>query len=140
MLSPHIKLFWKLKGLELVSLPHFLHNFWREIFLLLYSINWSNFIVLLPVLCEVFGNMCIAIVCKPGCGVRNFGVNLIFIIKLFFLHDQKVVTKTKITWEPKEFLTWNKKYFSSFLKGSQSSKKYKFSLKALKVKSLKVIL
>ena len=46
---PHIKLFLKIKrGLELVSLPYFLHNikqykiFWRKISLLLYSINWPN--------------------------------------------------------------------------------------------------
>ena len=40
--------------------------------------------------------MCIANVYKPGCDVKNFEVNLIFLIKPFFLHDQKVVTKTKI--------------------------------------------
>ena len=38
--------------------------------------------------------MCIAIVCKPGCDVMSFEVNLIFLIKPFFLHDQNVVTKT----------------------------------------------
>ena len=30
--------------LELVLLPHFLHDFLRKIFLTLYSINWPNFI------------------------------------------------------------------------------------------------
>ena len=115
MLSPHIKLFQKIKrGLELVSLPHFLHNFWRKIFLLLYSINWPNFIVWLPLLCEILGNMCIAIVCKPGCDVMNFEVNLIFLINLFFLNDQRVMTKTWISWERKELLRWNRKHFSSF--------------------------
>ena len=38
--------------------------------------------------------MCIAIVFKPGCGVMNFGAKLIFLIKPFFLHDQKFGTKT----------------------------------------------
>ena len=38
--------------------------------------------------------MCIAIVCKQGCDVMDFDVNLIFLIKAFFLHDQKVVTKS----------------------------------------------
>ena len=72
-LSPHIKLFEKIKrGLELVSLLHFPHNFSRKIFLLLYSINWPNFIVWLPLLCEIFDNMCIAIVGTPGCDVINF--------------------------------------------------------------------
>ena len=38
--------------------------------------------------------MCVAIAYKPGCDVMNFEVNLIFLIKSFFLHDQKVVTET----------------------------------------------
>ena len=38
--APHIKLFEKIKrGPELVSLPHFLYNFWRKIFLMVYSIT-----------------------------------------------------------------------------------------------------
>ena len=82
------------RGLELVSSSHFPHDFWRKIFLLLYSSNWPNFIVWLTLLCEIFRNMCIAIVCKLGCDAMNCVVKLIFLIKLFFLHDQKVVTKT----------------------------------------------
>ena len=38
--------------------------------------------------------MCTAIICKPGCDVMNFEVNFIFLIKPFFLRDQKVVTET----------------------------------------------
>ena len=94
LLLPHIKLFEKMKrGLELISLSHFPPNFWTKIFPLLYSINWPNFIVWLVLLCEIFGNMCIAIVCKPGCDILNFELKLIFLIKPFFLHEQKVVTK-----------------------------------------------
>ena len=37
-------------GQEVVSLPHFLNDFWRKIFILLYSINWPNFIIWLPLL------------------------------------------------------------------------------------------
>ena len=33
--------------------------------------------------------MCIAIVCKPGCGVMDFEVNLIFLIKLFSYMSKK---------------------------------------------------
>ena len=95
LFSSHIKLFWKIKrGLELVIQPYFPHNFWRKMFALLCSINWPNFTVWLPLLCEILGNMCIAIVCKPGCDVMNFEANLIFIIKLFFLHNQNFMTKT----------------------------------------------
>ena len=85
------------KGLELVALPYFLHNFWRKFFLLLYSINWPSFIVLLPLLCEILDNMFIAIVCKPGCDVINFEANLVFLMKPFFQPYQKVVTKTLIS-------------------------------------------
>ena len=35
------------------------------------------------------------------------------------IQDQKVKTKTWISWEWKELLRWNKKHFSSFLKGFQ---------------------
>ena len=44
------------------SLSHVLHNLWRKIFILLYFINCSNFTVWLPLLCEIFGNMCLLIV------------------------------------------------------------------------------
>ena len=38
-----LSFFKKIKrGLELVSLPHFRHNFWRKMSLLLYSINCLN--------------------------------------------------------------------------------------------------
>ena len=48
-------------------------------------------LLLLP---DILGNMCVAIVCQPGRGVMNFEINLIFLIKPFFLHDQKVMIKT----------------------------------------------
>ena len=61
---PHFKLFQNTKsGLELGSLPYFLHNFWSKIFLLIYSINWPSFIVWLSLLREILSNTCIAIVC-----------------------------------------------------------------------------
>ena len=80
----------------------------------------------LLLLCEIMGNMCIAIVWKPICDAMNLEVNLIFLIKPFFLHDQKVVKKTETSWEQKELLRWSKKHFSSFLKEFQSSKFHKF--------------
>ena len=69
---------------------NFLHS---KIFMLLYSINWPNFIVWLPLLCEILGNMCIVVACEPDCDVINFEINLIFLIKPFFLHGKKVKTK-----------------------------------------------
>ena len=53
----------------------------------------------------------------------DFEINPIFLIEPFFLHDQKVLTKTLKSWEQKELLRWNKKHFSSFSKGFQLSKK-----------------
>ena len=115
MLSHHIRFFQKIKrGLELASLSHLLHNFWRKILLLLYSINWPNLIVWLPLLCKILGNMCVAIFCKTGYGVMNFEVNLIFLNKLFFLHDQKIVTKTWISREQKSFYDEIKSNFHHF--------------------------
>ena len=38
----------------------------------------------LPSLCVILGNMFIVIVCKPGCDVINFEINLIFLLKSFF--------------------------------------------------------
>ena len=51
------------KGLGIVSPAHFVYDFSTKIFLMLYSINRPNFIVWLPLLLEILGNMCIAIVC-----------------------------------------------------------------------------
>ena len=82
------------KGLGIVSPAHFVYDFSTEMFLMLYSINLTNFIASLPLLLEILGNMYIAIVCYPGCDVINFEINLIFLIEPFFLLDQKVMTRT----------------------------------------------
>ena len=51
------------KGLGIVSPTHFAYDFSTKMFFMLYSINRPNFIVSLPLLFEILGNMCIAIVC-----------------------------------------------------------------------------
>ena len=51
------------KGLGLVSPPHFVYDISRKMFLMLYSINWLNFIVWLPLLLGILGNTGITIVC-----------------------------------------------------------------------------
>ena len=110
------------KGLGIVSPAHFVYDFSTKMFLLLYSINWPNFIAWLSLLLEILSNMCIAIVCYPGCDVMDFEIPLIILIEPFFLHDQKAMTKTSISRERNELLGWNKKYLSPFLKGFQLSK------------------
>ena len=81
------------KGLGIVSPPYFVYGCSRKMFLVVYSINLPNFIVSLPLRLEILANMCIAVVCFPGCDVINFEIKLIFLIKPSFLHDQEVKTK-----------------------------------------------
>ena len=112
------------KRLGIVSPAHFVYDFSTQLFLMLYSFScYIQFHCLVAfILLEILGNVCIAIVFYPGCDVMDFEINYIFLIEPFFLHDQKVMTKTQISWEWKELLRWNKKDFSSFLKGFQLSK------------------
>ena len=116
------------RGLEPVSLSCFLYDLWWKVCHLLYSINWPNFFVWLFLLLEILGNMCIAIVYLESCDVIYFEINLIFLIKPFFLTDQKVKTKIQISWEWNELLTWAKKHLS-FLKGFYLSKQNKLFCK-----------
>ena len=51
------------KGLGIVSPVYFVYDFSTKMFLMSYSINPSKCIVWLPLLLEILGNMCIAIVC-----------------------------------------------------------------------------
>ena len=56
----------------------FCYDFSTKMFLMLYSINWPSFITWSPLLLEIMGNMCIVIVCYPGCDIMDFEINLIF--------------------------------------------------------------
>ena len=107
--------FFLWKGLVLASASHFVYDFSRKIFLVLYSIDGPNFIFWLPLLLEILDNICIIIICCPVCDVINFEINLSFPIKPFFLCNLKVRTKSYISQEWNELLTWNKKRFSSLL-------------------------
>ena len=66
------------KILGIVSLAHFVYDLPIKKFLMLYSINWPNFIICLPLLLEILGNMCIAIVHYPGCESWIFKLTLSF--------------------------------------------------------------
>ena len=71
------------KGLALVSPTHFVYDFSRKIFLMLHSISSPNFVVRLPLLFEILGNItCIAIICFPVY-VINFEINFSSLIKVF---------------------------------------------------------
>ena len=55
--------YFLVRGLRIVFPPHFVYDFSTKMFLMLDSItDRSNFIVCLPLLLEVLGNMCMAIV------------------------------------------------------------------------------
>ena len=45
---------------------------------------------ILPLLLQILGNMCIEIVCFPGCDAINFEINLNFLIKSFFYMTKKL--------------------------------------------------
>ena len=62
-----------------------------KMFLLLYSVTWPNFIVWLPLLREILSNTFNVIASQVV--KSSFEINLIFLIKRFLLHDQKVKTK-----------------------------------------------
>ena len=91
------------KGLGIVSAPHFVNYFLKKMFLMLYSINLPHFIVWLSFLLEILGNMCIAIICFPGCDVTNFDINNIFPIKLFFYMTNKSRQKLEYLENEKSF-------------------------------------
>ena len=109
-------------GLGIISPASFVYDFSTKMFLMFYPINWPNFIAWFSLLLEILSNICVVVACYPGCDVMDFETNFIFLIEPFFLHDQKVMTKTLICWERKELLRWNTKHFSSFLKGFLLSK------------------
>ena len=77
------------KGLVIVSPPHFVIDFSREMLLMIYSIDRPNFSVGLPLFLEIMGNMCISIVCLQGCDFINFEISLMFLIKPFFYMAKK---------------------------------------------------
>ena len=94
----------------------FLHDFWKNIFFLLYSIDWPNFIAWLNLLFEV-----LVIVFCPACDVINIKINLTFLIKPLSWMTKKSGQKCKYVENKKKLLPWHRKQFSSFLKGFQLS-------------------
>ena len=75
------------KGLAIVSVPYFVYDFSRKMFLMLY--NWPNIIAWLPLLLEILVNISIANVYESGCDVIDFEINLIFLIKPFSYMTKK---------------------------------------------------
>ena len=71
------------RGLELVSLPHILHDFWRKIFLIFSQLTKCNW---LHLLLEALDNICFVLICFPVDDVIKFEINV-------FLHNLKIQVK-----------------------------------------------
>ena len=99
------------KVLGLVSPPHSVYYFTRIMFFMLYSINWPNFIVSIPLFLEILENMCITFVCWPGCEVIQFEINLIFLIEPFCYMTKKSRQKCKYLEKKKSFWAKIKAFF-----------------------------
>ena len=91
------------KGPGKVS-SHIVHSFSWKMFFMLYSLNWQNYFIAwsyLPL--EILGNICIAVVCFPGCDETKFEINLVFLIKLYFYMTRKLRQKFKHLGNEKSF-------------------------------------
>ena len=70
------------------SLPaSFLHDLWWKVFLTLYSINWTIFIVWSPLL--------LVIICFPIYDIINFEINFSFLVQSFSMWPKKSGQKNK---------------------------------------------
>ena len=72
-------------------------------FFIIYSINRPDFIIWLPLLFEILGNVCITIVYFPVCYFKNFEINLIFLIKPFLKMTKTSKEKLKYLDDEKSF-------------------------------------
>ena len=110
------------KGLGIASVPDFMYNFFKKMFLMLYSVNWPNFIAWLTLLFKILVNMCIAFVCQPGCVVIDFEVNLIFLIKPFSYITKMPIQKFKYLENKKSFKGEIKNIFHLFKRAFRCQK------------------
>ena len=110
------------RGLAIVSLPHFVYDFWRKMFLMLHSINQPSFIAWLSLLLEILVNICITIVCEPDCDVIDFEINQIFLIKPFSYMTKKSRQKFKYPENEKSFSSEIKSIFYLFKKAFRCQK------------------
>ena len=108
------KVFFEKTCLQLISLPHFMRDFWRKILLALYLINRPSSIASLPLLLQILGNMCIVIIFCPVCDVINFEINHSFFIKPFFYITKKSGQKCKHLKNKKSFKHEIKNIFHHF--------------------------
>ena len=97
-------------------LSQFLHNFWRNFFFLVMYYTFTKFHCLVAFTLWDIGQYLYCNCLLTRLHVMNFEINLTFLIKPFFLHDQKVMIKLDYL-QQKELLRWNKKHFFIIFKG-----------------------
>ena len=83
------------KSVRIVSPLHFVYVSSRKTFLILYSINWLNFIVCSLLFLEILGNKYIVIVCFLGYDIINFKNYLTFPIMSISYMNKKSRQKFK---------------------------------------------
>ena len=108
-------------GLGIVSPPYFMYDFPRKKFLMLHSINWSHSIVWLPLFHEILSNMCIPIVCFPGCDVINIEIKLIFSLSSLNM-TKKSRQKFKYLENEKSFKVKSKAFSNHFYRAFSCQK------------------
>ena len=88
----HLKFFQKPKSVLQTSLtPSFLVWYLKKSIFMLYSINWPNFIIWLPLILGILGNNRIVLICFSVCDVINN-----FLIKsLLYMLNKKSGPKFK---------------------------------------------
>ena len=91
------------KGLGMFSPPHFVYGFSSKIFPILYSINWTHFIVWFHLLFEILSSIFIANIYFLDLDVIKFEFNLLFVIKPFFYMTKNLQRKFEYLEEEKSF-------------------------------------
>ena len=86
----------------------------KNFFFMLYSLNWPNFIAWLSLFLNIFGTICVTVVCLPGCDVINFQIILIFLIKPFCYKTKKSKEKLKYLENEKSYSGEKKAFFIIF--------------------------
>ena len=111
------KLNFSEKDLGLLSPPHFVHDFWRKTFLMLYSINWPNFIVWFLYFSRHRAICVLQLFVNQAVMSKYFKLTL-FLIKLFLLTKKsrqkfKYLENEKSSWGKTESIFHNfKRVFS----------------------------
>ena len=122
MIQRYAQIWFFRKGSGTSFLPHFVNDFTRKVFLMLYYINWPNFVVFFLLLLKIFDNICFSIACFQACDVINSEIKLVFLVKLFCYMTRKSRQKFKYIENEKSFWGGIKSIFRHFEKALSCQK------------------